>query len=96
MARKAQHPTANTSRRAAPMPIGAEEDDNQQPIVLNLMGDKLAVISVDDWWEDEEDWWKDDPVVRKYYQVTTDGGHHLTIFRNVVHGGWYCQEAQHP
>ena len=94
MAKKAQR--ANTSRRAAPMPIAVEEDDNQQPLVLNLIGDKLAVISVDDRWEDEEDWWKDDPVVRMYYRVSTEDGRKVTIFRNVVHGGWYWQQAQHP
>ena len=94
MAKRAQR--ANTSRRAAPMPIKVEEDDDQRPVAFNLMGDKVAVISVDDWWQDEEDWWKDDPVVRKYYQVTTDDGRQLTVIHNVIHGGWYWQRALTP
>ncbi len=58
-------------------------------VALVLDGKNLAVESIDDRSEDEEAWWQDDPVVKMNYQVTLEDGQQLTIFRNMMHGGWY-------
>ena len=72
------------------MPIHVQEDAEQWPVTLNMVhGYSQRVVSVDDRCEVEEDWWRDNPVVRMHYQVTLEDGRQLTIFRNMVHGGWY-------
>ena len=37
----------------------------------------------------EEDWLKENRVVRMHNEVTLEDERQLTIFRNIVHGGWY-------
>ena len=71
------------------MPIDVQEDGEHRPISLKWNGGIQRVASVDDRCEVEEDWWKDNPVVRMFYRVTIEDGQRLTIFRNMVHGGWY-------
>ena len=87
MARK----TKRTATPAAPtpMPIHAQEDDEFRPVALVLEDRSQTVASVDERCEVEEDCWKDYPLVRMYYRVTLEDGQELTIFRNMVHGGWY-------
>ena len=60
-----------------------------RPVAVVLDGKSLAVESIDDRSEDEQDWWSDNPVVKMNYQVTLENGQQLTIFRNIMHGGWY-------
>ena len=48
----------------------------------------MPVEFADAWWEDEEFRW-DDPVIRVTYRVSLEGGQELTIFKNMLTGGWY-------
>ena len=89
MARK--YKRTNAPATAVPMPIVVQEDYEQRPIAVMLGGATLGIASVDDRCEVEEDWWKDNPVVRMDYQITLADGSQLTIFKNMVHGGWYRQ-----
>ena len=73
------------------MPIHLQEDDEVRPAALVLDGMYKAVDSIDERCEVEEDWRKDNAVVRMYYRVTLQNGVQLTIFKNMVHGGWYRQ-----
>ena len=87
MARKSKGtPTPVT---AILVPIDVQEDGECRPVTLVLDGRPQTVDSIDERCEVEEDWWKDNPVLRMYYRVTLDDGRQLTIFRNMVHGGWY-------
>ena len=56
----------------------------------------MPVQSIEERWEDEEFWWRDNPVVRVTYQVTLEDGQQLTIFKNMLTGGWYLQERLYP
>jgi len=87
MARKSRRTTSTNT--AVPMPIKVQEDVDLRPLALALDGETIGVESIDNRCEVEEDWWKDNPVVRIYYQVTLEDGRQQTIFRNMVHGGWY-------
>ena len=73
----------------APMPIQVQEDEDMRPVAVMVDGKSLAVVSIDDRSEAEEAWWWDDPVVKMNYQVSLEDGRQLTIFRNMMHGGWY-------
>ena len=74
-----------------PMPCMVQEDDEQRPVTVTLIGVSVPVESIEERWEDEEDWWRDDPVVRVTYQVTLEDGQQLTIFKNMLRGDWYRQ-----
>lgn len=83
-------PAATDSLRpGTPMPVRVQEDAEQRPVAVTLESNLQEVVSVDERWEDVEDWWKDDPVVKMHYQVTLEDGRQLTLFRNVITGGWY-------
>ena len=71
------------------MPTTVQEDAEQRPIGVMLLGKQLEVGSIDEWWEDEEFWWRDNPVVRVSYRVTLEDGQGLTLFKNMLTGGWY-------
>ena len=74
-----------------PAPVTVEEDAYRQPLSLTLRGRRLKVASIDDLWEIDEEWWREKPVARMYYQVTTEDGRPMTVFRDLVDGGWYRQ-----
>ena len=71
------------------MPCNVQENSEQRPVTVTLMGKPLAVESIVEQWEDAEFWWRDDPVVRVTYRVSLEGGQEVTIFKNMLHGGWY-------
>ena len=87
MAKKPQNSTTTLPR--APMPIQVQEDEDMRPMAVVVDGKSLAVESIDDRSEDEEACWADNPVVKMNYRVTLQDGQQLTIFRNMMHGGWY-------
>lgn len=58
-------------------------------MAVTLYGVSVPVESIEERWEDEEDWWKDNPLVRVTYHVTLGGDRRLTIFKNMLTGGWY-------
>ena len=74
-----------------PVSIAVEEDTRGRPLTLILRGRKLKVASIDDLWEIDEEWWREKPVLRMYYQVATEDGRPITLFRDMVDGGWYRQ-----
>ena len=75
-----------------PAPVVVEQDEHQRPVALILGRRKLRVTSVEDLWEIDEEWWRTSPVARVYYTVALEDGRHMTIFRDLVNGGWYQQE----
>ena len=76
-----------------PIPVQVEENEHQRPVAVTLRSQRLRVSSIDDLWKVEEEWWRGEPIVRMYYRVTAQGGRHITIFRDLVGGGWYRQNT---
>ena len=85
-----------TSNVQVPMPCKVQEDAEQRPVSVRLLGKLLAVESIEERWEDAGDWWKDNPLVRVTYQVTLEDGQRLTIFKNMLTGGWYRASNERP
>ena len=81
--------SAVTPRPQGPMPTKVQEDDDQRPVTVTIYGEPVAVELIVEQWEDEEFWWRDNPVVRISYRVTLEGGQELTLFKNMLTGGWY-------
>ena len=72
-----------------PVPLAVEEDTHQKPLALTLRGRRFEVASIDDVWEIGDQWWREKAVSRKYYQVVIGEGRLITIFRDLISGGWY-------
>ena len=90
MPKRTKAPAATDSLRlGTPMPIKVQEDEEFRPLAVSLLGKLLPVESIEERWEDEEFWWRDNPLIRVTYQVTLEDGRQLTIFKNMLHGGWY-------
>ena len=88
MPKKSSSSTATPSPQI-PMPCKVQEDAEHRPVAVRLFGQAVGVAAIDERWEDEEFWWRDDPVVRVTYQVTLENGQELTVFKNMLTGGWY-------
>jgi hypothetical protein len=43
-------------------------------------------------WRIDQHWWRGEPVRRDYYRVVTGDGPPLTLYRDLVGGGWFRQE----
>ena len=86
---KKPKPSTATPSPQVPMPCMVQEDAEQRPVAVRLFGEEVGVAAIDERWEDEEFWWRDDPVVRVTFRVSLEGGQELTIFKNMLTGGWY-------
>ncbi len=41
-------------------------------------------------WRIDDGWWRK-PVARLYYSLELEGGARITVFRDLINGGWYKQ-----
>ena len=76
-----------------PAPIDVAKDEQGRPIALTLRGRRLEIASIEDIWEISDEWWRPAPIARRYYAVTTQDGGRVTLFRDLVSGGWYQQRG---
>ena len=76
-----------------PAPAQVQEDENDAPGTVVLRRQELKVTSIQDVWEVVDEWWRADPTARRYYRVAVEGGTTVTLFRDLVSGAWYEQEA---
>jgi hypothetical protein len=77
----------------APLPVDVRESTHQRPLAVKLNGRWRRVISIDDLGNLDEEWWRDRPIKRMYYQVTVEVAGNITVFRDLVDGLWYQQQA---
>ena len=55
----------------------------------------LKVVSLDDTWKvGPDEWWRgpSHAIERMYYELRLEDGRRLTVFRDMVNGGWFRQE----
>ncbi len=74
-----------------PRPVAVEVDDEGLPIAATLGGRRLAVVAVQDTWRIDDEWWRERPVSRLYYEVSLEDGRTMTVYDDVVSGGWARQ-----
>ncbi len=76
-----------------PVPVEVDEDRRRHPRSVTLSRRRLEVTSIAEMWQIDNEWWRPAPVSRLYYRVITRGGGSVTIFRDLVGGGWYRHNA---
>jgi hypothetical protein len=53
----------------------------------------LKVVSVEDRWRIDDEWWREQPISRMYFECTLEDGRQLTVFQDLLTGGWYRQSG---
>jgi hypothetical protein len=87
-------PSADSFRSLnPPIPVEVRESVRQLPVAVRLKGRWRRVVSIDNVCNVDEEWCRERPIVRMYYRVNMEDGRRLTVFRDMLDGAWYRQNA---
>jgi hypothetical protein len=50
-----------------------------------------AVASIQDRWRIDDEWWRDSAISRLYFAVQLHGGRMVTVYEDLLRGGWWLQ-----
>lgn len=75
-----------------PKPIQVQEDTRGNPIAVIYRGRRIAIERVNDRWRIDDEWWRKE-IARLYHKVVLKDGRILTIFRDLLEGGWFMQSV---
>ncbi len=78
-----------------PKPIKVQEDKSGNPIAVIFKGQRLAIDGIKDRWRIDDEWWRKE-ISRLYYQVILQNGRVMTLFHDLLDGGWFTQSALAP
>ena len=76
-----------------PKPVTVEESPGGHPAAFVADRRRHEVTGIAEVWQVDNEWWRPIPVSRLYYRVTTQSGASVTLFRDLVRGGWYRHNA---
>jgi hypothetical protein len=76
-------------RLAAPVAAPVRADAAGIPSALG----GVAVDCVLEEWVVEDRWWTGLPVRRRYFELALVDGRNLSVFRDLVSGGWFLQRG---
>lgn len=76
---------------ASPRPLRVDEADDGAPRALFFEGAMRDVAAAQDRWRIDDEWWRETPVSRMYWQLQLEGGRVLTVYRDLIGGGWWEQ-----
>jgi len=62
------------ARPSIPMPAKVQENEEFRPLPVDLKGNTLEVVSIDERWEDEAEWWELESVSKMHYRVMLEDG----------------------
>ena len=74
-----------------PRPVAVEADGEGRPVSVTLSGRRLRVVAVQDAWRIDDEWWRERPVSRMYYEVALEDGRVMTVYHDLISGGWLSQ-----
>ena len=78
-----------------PRPIQVAVDDDGLPASVVRSGRRVAVTAIEDTWRIDDEWWRDE-ISRLYYQLELADGTTITVFEDLMKGGWYAQRYHPP
>lgn len=74
----------------APQAVEVETGVDGAPCAVVLRRRRVAVTAVVDSWRIDDEWWREE-ISRRYYQLALADGRTLTVFADLIAGGWYRQ-----
>ena len=73
-----------------PVPVRVEESAARLPVAVAAKH-RQAIAAVIDRWRIDDEWWRSEPVSRFYYTVLLASGQKVTVYKDLVAGGWFRQ-----
>jgi hypothetical protein len=77
-----------------PRPIKVQADAIGNPVAIIHKGRRVVVEGIKDRWRIDDEWWRK-TISRLYFQVVLQG-RVLTLFHDLIDGGWFVQSAPLP
>ena len=84
--------TRRIRRLKPPLAVEVEADEQGAPRRLRASRAWREVALTRRPWRVDQHWWRGEAVSRVYYRVAPQDGPPLTIYRDLMGGGWYRQE----
>ncbi|GIW12988.1 MAG: hypothetical protein KatS3mg062_0427 [Tepidiforma sp.] len=78
-----------------PRGLAVEADEQGTPRAIAWQGRFRRVAAILERWRVDDEWWREE-IARLYYEVELEGGRRLTVFRDLVAGGWFVQSYRAP
>ena len=77
-----------------PRPVDVRTDEAGEPAFVRLPGRPARrVEAVREAWRIDDEWWRE-PISREYRAVVLDDGRLLTLYHDLLLGGWYVQKGE--
>ena len=73
-----------------PRPIQVAVDEDGRPARVVRGGHPVAVAAITDTWRLDDEWWRDE-ISRLYYRLTLADETTITVYEDLIKGGWYTQ-----
>jgi hypothetical protein len=48
-------------------------------------------VSLEDRWRIDDEWWRVNPISRMYFECILIDGRNITVFKDLINGGWFQQ-----
>lgn len=75
---------------AEPAPADVRTDAHGLPVAVRAGRRVRRVEAVREVWRIDDEWWRR-PMAREYVAVVLEDGRSLTLYRDLVEGGWWVQ-----
>jgi hypothetical protein len=57
-----------------------------------LFEDEMRPIAaIQDRWRIDDEWWRENEISRMYWSLQLEGGRVVTVYRDLIGGGWWLQ-----
>jgi len=72
-----------------------EANTRGEPAAVVVQGRFQPVRAVHDSWRIDDEWWREE-IARRYFAVELENGRKLTVYHDLVGGGWFIQGYDGP
>ena len=76
-----------------PTRLAVKADEDGIPAAVKLNSQWVEVESITDRWRIDDEWWRGNSVSRMYYACLIGQGLRMTVYQDLVSGGWYSQRV---
>ncbi len=78
-----------------PRPAAVETTTDGAPAAVVVQGRYQQVRAIHQSWRIDDEWWRDE-IARRYFSVELVTGRRLTLYRDLIGGGWFQQGYDGP
>ena len=78
-----------------PKPTAVEANPTGEPASVVVQGRFQKVRAIHESWRIDDEWWREE-IARRYFAIETESGRRLTLYHDLVGGGWFAQAYDGP